>query len=134
MARDGDCRARGLLPGDCHGEHDLHHVLPRSMGGGNRQKNLIRVCRRHHDRIHHPFHEAAAVAAGLLRLGPVRRKKKKPPVVPYRSTSLADAWPPTMSAPYAPQTPSFVIPVGRSDKNPHGANGCVYPPYQRRSG
>lgn len=128
MERDGDCRAIGVLPDECHGRHDLHHVLPRHMGGGNRQKNLIRVCQRHHARIHHPDHEAEAVAAGLLKLGPIRRRKNKklpPPTVPYRSTTLVDA----MSGPYAPQTPSFVIPVGRSDKALHSHNGCVYPPY-----
>lgn len=33
------------------GELDVHHIIPRSLGGKNEKENLITVCRKCHDEI-----------------------------------------------------------------------------------
>lgn len=129
-ARDRTCRAAEHLPDECSERHDIHHILPRSMGGRNRQKNLLYVCRHHHDLIHDHRHQAVAVAAGLLRLAPLIVHAPKPDK--QRSE--------VMSGAYAPQSPpKLVKPTPQYDeiewRSPDGrvfVIGAVYPPYARR--
>ncbi len=36
----------------CGGMLDIHHIEPRSLGGGNEKENLITVCRSYHGQLH----------------------------------------------------------------------------------
>lgn len=36
----------------CSGQLDVHHIEPRSLGGGNEKENLITVCREFHGSMH----------------------------------------------------------------------------------
>ncbi|MBK9181447.1 MAG: HNH endonuclease [Acidimicrobiales bacterium] len=61
----GACEAR-IARAACTGRADhVHHVLPRSAGGGDTPEGLLAVCRRCHDWIH--AHPAWARQVGLLR-------------------------------------------------------------------
>lgn len=75
--RDGewcraDHRAGALhieLPGRCFGVIDFHHVWPVGRGGPRLDaRNVIRLCRGHHDWAH--GHPAEAMVAGVLASGP----------------------------------------------------------------
>lgn len=66
IARDGGCVAASLVPEvRCLGSGHIHHVLPRSQGGGHDVSNLVLVCLGHHGWIHD--HPARSYELGLLR-------------------------------------------------------------------
>jgi 5-methylcytosine-specific restriction endonuclease McrA len=55
LERDGGCKARGLVPGRCHGRAEVHHLRRRSQGRDDSTDNLIAVCSFHHQWItEHP--------------------------------------------------------------------------------
>ena len=43
----------GPRPHDSQASNDVHHILTQGQGGGHEWKNLLTVCRYHHDKIHH---------------------------------------------------------------------------------
>jgi hypothetical protein len=53
--RDG---GRCRLGGRCAGTLDPHHIIPRSLGGRDTDRNVVTLCRKHHD----------WVKAGLLQI------------------------------------------------------------------
>lgn len=62
MARaDGRCEVRS----HDHPAQDVHHVVPRSLGGPDVLENLIAICRHHHDQVDRAF------AAGRLVIAPL---------------------------------------------------------------
>jgi 5-methylcytosine-specific restriction endonuclease McrA len=67
LARDGRCMfAEATLDaGPCAGPLHVHHVRPRSRGGGDEPANLVSLCGQHHAWVH--AHPAAARQAGLTR-------------------------------------------------------------------
>jgi hypothetical protein len=66
MMRDGRCVAPRLVPEVlCWGESDPHHVKRKSQGGEDTTKNLIALCRAHHDWVH--AHPDRSVSLGLLK-------------------------------------------------------------------
>ena len=46
-ARDGGCIHRHQ--GGCHGQIQVHHVIPLERGGTNALHNLVTLCRAHHE-------------------------------------------------------------------------------------
>jgi 5-methylcytosine-specific restriction endonuclease McrA len=48
------CREFGtcMLGGDCFGDLDVHHINSRGSGGGDVERNVILLCRRHHILAH----------------------------------------------------------------------------------
>ncbi len=48
-----------------HPAQDVHHVVPRSLGGPDVLENLIAICRHHHDQVDWPFAEGRLVIAPL---------------------------------------------------------------------
>jgi len=48
----------------CWGRLHVHHILPRSRGGGHASTNLVTLCAAHHDFIH--GHPVDAREHGLL--------------------------------------------------------------------
>ena len=49
MRRDGCCVVPGCTN---HRFVDVHHILPRSEGGGHDRENLAVLCTNHHDQLH----------------------------------------------------------------------------------
>lgn len=47
--RDRVCMYGFFRDDPCQFGLDPHHIVPRSAGGGDISKNLITLCRRHHD-------------------------------------------------------------------------------------
>jgi 5-methylcytosine-specific restriction endonuclease McrA len=65
IERDEVCRAAVLVPSvRCGGGPHVHHVLPRSQGGGHDLSNLLLVCTVHHGWIH--ANPARSYTLGLL--------------------------------------------------------------------
>ncbi|MCK9496520.1 MAG: hypothetical protein M0R75_13630 [Dehalococcoidia bacterium] len=65
LALEPGCRGPRLcLPGRCWGRLDVHHVIPRGMGGGKDYGVYATLCRAHHDWTE--THRAEARALGLL--------------------------------------------------------------------
>ena len=64
--RDRGCRYPGCDRGIDWCE--LHHVVPRSHGGGHAVANCALVCARHHHVLHRPGWRAALLADGTLRV------------------------------------------------------------------
>lgn len=67
LARDlHTCQAPSRLSGlaPCAGGLHVHHVLPRSRGGGHALENLLTLCQTCHAYVH--GHPALAKPAGLL--------------------------------------------------------------------
>lgn len=60
-------RARGRceIRSHDHPAQDVHHVVPRSLGGPDILDNLIAICRPHHDQVDRAF------AAGRLVIAPL---------------------------------------------------------------
>ena len=48
-----------------HPAQDVHHVVPRSLGGPDVLENLIAICRHHHDQVDQPFIRGRLVIAPL---------------------------------------------------------------------
>ena len=47
--RDGGCR---YADGTCHGQLQVHHLLPVAAGGAEYDlQNLVTLCRRHHSKL-----------------------------------------------------------------------------------
>lgn len=64
--RDGSCQARKYdIATRCDGALHIHHIRPRSVGGGHEMSNLMLLCRLHHEWAH--SHQIEAKKAGLLR-------------------------------------------------------------------
>ena len=55
---DWRCASCGVAEGV-----DVHHMIPRSEGGGNDQNNLIPLCRAHHARAHRMYRQWQKVNA-----------------------------------------------------------------------
>lgn len=49
---------------------DLHHMLPRSLGGSDDETNLLLIGRIHHEWAEEAAHREEAIAAGVLRRTP----------------------------------------------------------------
>lgn len=64
LARDGRCSGR-FLGGRCSPVSDVHHIRPRSEGGGDEDSNLLCLCH-----FHHPALEA-------LRRAILRRQERQ---------------------------------------------------------
>ena len=64
LKEEPQCRGRELLPGPCSGVLDVHHVIPRGMGGGKDYGVYATLCRTHHDWVETNRNEARGL--GLL--------------------------------------------------------------------
>lgn len=50
LARDGGCSGR-FLGGPCSPVLDVHHIIPRELGGTDKDDNLMVVCHSHHPQV-----------------------------------------------------------------------------------
>ena len=50
LARDGGCSGR-FLGGACSAVLDVHHIVPRELGGTDEDSNLMVVCHSHHPQV-----------------------------------------------------------------------------------
>lgn len=50
--RDGACLYGMMLKDGCDQILDVHHIHPRGAGGDDNIKNLITLCRKHHNKFH----------------------------------------------------------------------------------
>lgn len=50
LARDGGCSGR-FLGGECSAVLDVHHIVPRDLGGTDEDDNLMVVCHSHHPQV-----------------------------------------------------------------------------------
>lgn len=69
LALEPLCQGRHL-PGPCGGPLDVHHVIPRGMGGGKDYGQYATLCRNHHEWVE--GHREAARALGFLARVPAR--------------------------------------------------------------
>ncbi len=77
MDRDRACVAHCLFGAACSGRAVWHHRLPVEKGGPSTVSNGVRLCQRHHDRVHTYRHTAYSL--GLL-LAPADADPSQVPV------------------------------------------------------
>ena len=67
MAEQGAC----WFEAGCWGQMEVHHKLSRQRGGTHVPENLVVLCEKHHDNIHHDRdYRRLAVELGLLLRNP----------------------------------------------------------------